>query len=265
MGLYLILDECFSYIHGGAWRDPHITASSFQTTMDLLLSSPSNISQKIAGYASIDYRLSPHDAYPQDRSTTPSYELRDAKHPDHIIDVLHALVSLQQKHRFGNRYLLVGHSCGATLAYQVAMPNHWTASIMMPSPEPPLAILGVEGIYDIPALLESFAHIPIYSTFITSAFGSDPEVWRTASPAADQRIERPDLVAMLAHSRDDELVDWKQVDLMQQRLHGEKGLSVKEVLQLKGLHQEVWQQGTELARAIEEAVQVTLERGTTTI
>ena len=44
---------------------------------------------------------------------------RSSVHPDHIHDVQAAVRYLQQKYEIGRNYVLVGHSCGATLAWQV--------------------------------------------------------------------------------------------------------------------------------------------------
>jgi hypothetical protein len=75
----------------------------------------------IAGYASIDYRLSAHPAYPQDAGNTPKTSLREARHPDHLDDVCSAIVFLMDKFDFGSNYILVGHSCGASLSFQAVM------------------------------------------------------------------------------------------------------------------------------------------------
>lgn len=248
------------HLHGGAWRDPSINAlNSFVPTLHHLLNPPESqsalpdsVSSRIAGYASLNYRLSPHPLYPQDRRTTSTFELRDAKHPDHIRDVLTGLRHLQREYGFGGRYVLVGHSCGGTLAWQVATglqvqwPYHDGKVLgheakLESNPilqrfqdvERPLAIISICTIYDLPRLVATFHDLPIYREFTTTAFGADEAVWRDISPtylardwerkvngdeegAGRRRGARTEgvEVAVLAHSRTDGLVDWSQLEAM---------------------------------------------------
>ncbi|KAI7206892.1 hypothetical protein KC333_g9506, partial [Hortaea werneckii] len=225
------------YIHGGAWRDPEIDSTSFVQAQNLLLQSR-EIDQ-IAGFASINYRLSPYPSHPHSPSD-PSDPARNAHHPDHLNDILDALRHLQDTFSFGTRYLLVGHSCGATLAFQAAMMQHQhhhhqqSNSSPLTSPDavvvpPPLALLAIEGLYDLPALVAYHSDSPIYQHLITNAFGPNPQDWTRASPTTlsttsptqlphhhhQQQATQtwPNLI-VLAHSRQDELVEWQQVDLM---------------------------------------------------
>ncbi|KAI7463581.1 hypothetical protein KC351_g15826 [Hortaea werneckii] len=170
------------YIHGGAWRDPDIDSTSFLQTQHLLCQSR-EIDQ-IAGFASINYRLSPYPSHPTSPSD-PADPARNAHHPDHLTDVLDALRHLQDTFGFGTRYLLVGHSCGATLAFQAAMMQLPSSSPPASLVTPPLALLAVEGLYDLPALLSHHASdpSPIYQHLISNAFGPNPSDWAAASPA----------------------------------------------------------------------------------
>jgi acetyl esterase/lipase len=244
------------YIHGGAWCDPRQDLRSFDPAREILLRSPSI--SKITAFASINYRLSPHSIEPQD----PDDPTRNAIHPDHIQDVLSALAQLQQTYKFGERYILVGHSCGATLAFQVAMDRHWkqsaSAEEVKPELSPPLAILAIEGIYDIPALVEYNRKEPYYRTFVTNAFGPDEGVWQAASPtSADLNTSWPSgRLVVIAHSREDELVEWQQVDLVLESLQKQDFNTESEsrrmkLLELSGTHDQVWKEGAEVARAIE--------------
>lgn len=218
----------------------------------------------------MNYRLSPHSEFPSD---DPS---RTAKHPDHINDILDAIRYLQAEYQFGYRYIIVGHSAGATLAMQAAMSQAWRRT--GPNGEPaapevtlPVSILGVCGIYDIPQLLASHSH-PAYREFITSAFGEQThdgcDVWAAASPV-NREFTRDFWLGgryvLLAHSVDDELVERKQVENMKdvlvergwvERDHGSAGAERSfDVLELSGAHNEVWEKGHELARAIETCLQ----------
>jgi acetyl esterase/lipase len=254
------IQECgvwIVYIHGGAWCDPDQDATTFNPAQNILLRSPS-ISH-IAGFASINYRLSPHSIKAQD----PDDPARHATHPDHIYDVLSALAQLQQMYTFGQRYILIGHSCGATLAFQVAMGRHWeqarTVKMVQHEVAPPLVILGMAGIYDIPSMVEYNRKEPYYRTFVTSAFGHDEEVWREVSPtSADLNTSWPSgRLIVIAHSRDDELMEWQQVDLVLDSLR-KQGFQTDELesrrtklLELSGTHDQIWKEGIEVARAIE--------------
>lgn len=244
-----------SYIHGGAWRDPTITADSFEKTENILRASPH---LPIAGYASISYRLSPHPNHPQDVEETPTESLRTAKHPDHIRDVEAALAFLQNTYAFGDKYILVGHSCGATLAFQAVMgavAGHREvrfnggvndcgagAETIPSSPGPlppaltsqPTAIVGVSGIYDLRKLRDDHPGIDAYREFIEDAFGADELLWDTVSPAqmiGSRGVEggwKGGRLAILAHSMDDELVDQGQLDVMYEALRGwERGKATR--------------------------------------
>ncbi|KAJ6036229.1 hypothetical protein N7540_000508 [Penicillium herquei] len=280
------------YIHGGAWRDPTIKSDSFDATSKILRSSPG---LPISGIASISYRLSAHPNHPQDELETPANEFRNAKHPDHIRDVEAALAFLQNTYNFGPRYILVGHSCGATLAFQAVMgaiASHREQSFsgganddgagaqvsMSPGPLPPklsaqpAAIVGVAGIYDLRRLQEAHREIGAYREFIEGAFGNDVMLWDGVSPAqmvGSRGVEggwKTGRLVVLAHSKDDGLVDEGQVLEMKEALRGweqkpaqipVRELSTRErrvqMLSLEGGHDELWSQGEELARAIKYA------------
>lgn len=250
------------YVHGGAWLAPDQSSADFDKAQQLLLDSP--IVEHIAGFASINYRLSAapwHPKYP----SNPADPARNARHPDHINDVLAAILHLQETYRFEDRYLLVGHSCGACLALQVAMKRYWGQQYeSTPALElnvvPPLAILGIEGLYDLPALVEWHSDRPFYHDFVAAAFGPDKAAWKTVSPtSADFKNTWEDgKLVVIAHSREDELVEWEQPELVMKSLHAQgfqdSGSRRTKLLEMKGKHDQVWQDGDEVARAIEFTV-----------
>lgn len=174
-----------------------------------------------------------------------------------------AVSFLQQKYRFRERYILVGHSCGATMAFQCVMSG--VAKGLVAAGQP-TAILGVAGIYDLSLLRDKHSHILAYQDFIEGAFGKDEMgVWDAVSPA---RVKGEDGVetgweggrlAVLARSVDDELVDSSQVEAMGETLAywekaGSQGKRKVVVLPLHGTHDDAWKKGEELARAITVAL-----------
>lgn len=247
----------------------------------MLLTHPSlkNTANQVAGYASLNYRLSPHSDFPQDRRRTADYEIRDALHPDHINDVLSALRDLQRRHGFGERYLLLGHGVGATMALQVAMGRRWGKEGPVPKGteekqegeiKPPIAIIGIDGIYDLPLLRNRHISLRRYQMMIEGAFGNDEAMWAAAGPAGWTQYRsswREGRLLMLVHSREDELVDWSQVEAMErcwsERQEGEeKGGECPLVLrEIRGRHAEIWEKGSGMAGCIAEAVGMLKLRG----
>ncbi|KIW83528.1 hypothetical protein Z517_02773 [Fonsecaea pedrosoi CBS 271.37] len=271
------------FVHGGYFRDPTVTSSSFYPALDYLVSGKGNghrhlhnplkhdehvpaVAPYIAGYASLNYRLSPHqDKAPQDPNKTPAYELRNAKWPDHIHDVLTAIAHLQNKYGFGERYLLVGHSVGATMAMLSTIAAHRSFSkgdsSELPKIEPPMAVLGVSGIYDYPLIHESFSD---YIGLTRNAIPNEADDV-LASPARYNAKDYVDgwaaagtkkRVLVIAHSKDDGWVDWKQVEAMQKVFAGSESAINCTVIELKGQHNDIWEKGTELARAIAQTVDI---------
>ncbi|KAL2832089.1 Alpha/Beta hydrolase protein [Aspergillus cavernicola] len=250
-------------IHGGAWRDPSQTSSSYLTpALNILSSSPSSessIQNKIIGYASISYRLSPHPSYPQDPSTESPNTLRAASHPDHISDVIGALSVLEERYKIGNRYILVGHSCGATLAFQAVM-RSVSYSFSSQAYPLPVAILGMAGIYDLRKLRDAHKDISAYQEFIEGAFGADEVGWDAASPGVvrgEEGVEGWDegRVVVLAHSEGDGLCDVAQSEGMRRSLgewdkDRERGEREVHFLSIEGEHDEAWEKGGELAKGI---------------
>ncbi|PVH73000.1 hypothetical protein DL98DRAFT_563337 [Cadophora sp. DSE1049] len=241
------------YIHGGAWWRPMITASSFSLTVQHLLSAPS-LNSRITGYASINYRLSTPPPLPQFAQLVEADNpARNIKHPAHLYDVVSAIKYLQKMYDFTDNYVFAGHSCGATLAFQISN----NAGI-----EPPAGILGVEGIYDLGRLRDDHKDIAMYQYFTESAFGSDEAAWALASPMTQTSEsgyvwEKAKVVA-LAQSDEDELVNISQEEVMLQKvcsspLQGRKDIAI----QLTGKHDEIWREGekeTQLKVAIEQVV-----------
>lgn len=230
---------------------------------NIISSPPSEISgSSIRGLASIDYRLSPHPDMPQDPAAIPGSELRVAQHPDHIEDVWSALQFLVDHHGLTEDYILIGHSAGATLAFQLlmgkdALPGRAPPPHTVPLPK---AVIGVSGIYDLVGIDERNAG---YTDFITSAFGSEKSCWRRSSPAlymSNFATNWPSRkLALLAWSEQDSLIDEPEIDSMSAKLirDGVKPVVLKD---LTGDHDDVWKEGAQLRRLIVDALKILEDR-----
>ncbi|CAK7263105.1 Kynurenine formamidase [Sporothrix epigloea] len=273
----------FIYIHGGAWRDPCCLTDTAVPAINRLLSSdPAYVdSGRIAGFASIGYRLSPHPRFPQDPETTPADKLRVAQHPHHIDDVRTGLAALAEDggntgspadYIAHDRYIVYGHSCGAFLAFQL-----WNEEIVGRDRLPP-CIVGLEGIYDLRGFVERGGNpehgggpdtdfAAVLAEIAQGAFGRDQDVWDRASPArydfskvggskaAKGQIAR---LAIVASSPEDELVDGGEIDSMEKALQAgaahNSSLVYMALRDVRGRHDEVHEDGREVARILTEAV-----------
>jgi kynurenine formamidase len=245
-----------SYIHGGAWRDPRLTAADFQPSVDRIRMAGSFIDETVQGFVSIDYRLSPHPEFPQD-SATPSSDLRVAQHPDHIQDIRSALDFVQTKYDISDNYVLVGHSAGATLAFQLLMGDSVLAGQPLQEVLLPKAIIGISGIYGLVDI--DTRHDGQYAGFISAAFGEDKAKWATASPVqfnGNFREKWPNgALIMLAWSPEDTLIDEPEIDNMTTKLRND-GIRTEVCKTLVGDHDDVWRNGRQLARLVEGSLRL---------
>ena len=153
--------------------------------------------------ASVNYRLSP-----------------SIKHPGHQEDVTAALQYM--KDRYGmEEFVLVGHSAGACLAFQCAS---------VPGCR---AVVGVEGIYDLPELVEEY---PKYRDFVEEAFGEDNVVWRKASPTNIILDVSTPLTVQLVQSTQDKLLSRRQTELMFSALQSKGNITLQDIAWIKGSH-----------------------------
>lgn len=153
-----------------------------------------------------------------------------------------------------------------------------------PMPPPltaqPTAIVGVAGIYDLRRLRDMHSDISAYAEFIEGAFGTDELLWDGVSPAqmaGSRGVEggwKSGRLAVLAHSKEDELVDESQMIAMEESLkrweRAAAQIPVQElsdrnrrvrVLPISGAHDEAWQRGDQLAYAIIYALEQLREMG----
>lgn len=239
------------FLHGGAWNDPAQDKTEPRLAIENLLSSPDHkhMVEQIAGFASINYGLSPRPDQPNDAAE------RNFMHPKHLEDALEGIKFVAREYEM-HRWMIIGHSCGATMLFQLAMKLLPTekggSSGFGPSVNKPVALCGLEGIYDLPLLVENHKEISYYAKFATNAFGPNQAQWIKVSPrnGDPQTILEDTKVCVIGHSREDELVEWPQVDVMMDRLRSaDKDQKVK-LLMLKGKHDEIWRLGTGLEKAI---------------
>lgn len=244
--------EVHSFIHGGAWRDPDIDSMSFAQPAIQILSS-GDLHKSICGFASINYRLSPYQNHSSNPSS-PDDPSRNAKHPDHVVDLSMALAFLDKKYNISRGYLLVGHSAGATLAFQI---QEQCEGLKIPQP---LGILGVSGIYDLEELIKTHNTMPVYKQLVINAFGEDQNVWKNASPTSSMQpaVWEKAKALVLAHSAADELVDICQPKLMFKRVRKTfESIGCADniyLVEASGFHDEIWKEGHELARLVGEAL-----------
>ncbi|KAL7797533.1 Alpha/Beta hydrolase protein [Trichoderma ceciliae] len=243
------------FVHGGGWRDPRNTLYDFVPSIKHMLSLADVPRSAVRGFASLDYRLSPHPQFHQDPASTPASEMREAEHPLHVQDVLSALRFLDAEYGIGNDYLLIGHSAGGTMAHQVIM-NSDASCGWGPAAPLPAALIGISGVYDLRGLVDR--HGGVYNEFVTRAFGPDKQVWDAASPArfagnyTTIGPRQPRLI-ILAASAEDTLIDMPELDAMEARLI-EDGIAPVVIRNLSLEHDQIWEDGTQIAALVADAV-----------
>ncbi|KAM3512828.1 hypothetical protein MY11210_003533 [Beauveria gryllotalpidicola] len=240
------------FIHGGAWRDPRNKPTDFAPSIRHLITAGA-LPDAVRGFISIDYRLSPYqEEFPQCLDQTPSTEQRIAQHPDHVHDVRSAMDFLSQRFDLADKYILVGHSAGAMLAFQLFMSNaQWQPQSPVSLPKP-AAIIGISGIYDLVNLNRRFDGN--YTGFISNAFGEDEDVWMQASPAQydgsfGQALLPCGTPLWLAISPNDGLLDLAETEAMAEKLRAD-GFQPTIVNDLHGEHDFVWQDGAQVATLV---------------
>ncbi|KAI9188627.1 Alpha/Beta hydrolase protein [Polychytrium aggregatum] len=183
------------YIHGGAWRGGNKSQFEFLGRFFASRNIPT---------ACVTYRLSVKN------------DPESPRHPVHVEDCAKAIAWLSQPNAAfaafapPTKLYLCGHSAGGQITGLLHLDPHFLESLggkaLWSSVK---GIIGVEGIYDIPALI---ARWPSYIDFIDMAFTSDVEVWKKGSPQFYTLPSEgyPLTKYLVIHSTDDELVDLDQ-------------------------------------------------------
>ncbi|KAE9376755.1 alpha/beta-hydrolase [Stipitochalara longipes BDJ] len=240
------------YIHGGAWRDPKVDSRSFAPAVEVL--SNSSLKDSIAGFASVNYRLSPYPSHPMDPSS-PDNKARNVHYPAHLMDVSCALLYLDDKYKINDRYIVAGHSAGACLAFEL---NDWfLPGTQLPQPA---CVLGISGIYDLEAFIDAHSEIPAYRTLIENAF-PDKNLWEEASPNKSDLSKTAKWqnakAVIVSHSDEDELVEKAQASYMLKRARIAPSANEKVYfLPATGAHDEIWESGHILAGLITKSIKI---------
>lgn len=256
-----LLPRYLVHVHGGAWRDPQLTSRSIEPAVAHAFCSTDE-SPPIIAIASINYTVSefpthptlPYDAVKDDHSDP----AREAVHPQHVSDVLHGLDLLRSLGLTNQSYILLGHSCGACLIFQAILepPRHYGLEHIPEAPRP-AALLGLNGLYDLPELVNGLgaAHEHLrdeYEILLSHAFGADKGKWPAASPtrfdpgeiAKRVRDDNAPRLVMLDQSPEDQLVPMNQMQRLEAALTEVSGLRVVEGHRCSGAHAAPWEQGT---------------------
>lgn len=259
------------HVHGGAWRDPQLTAASIEPTVAYAFSAFDSSSQ-ITAIASLNYTISEFPSHPtlpydsvKDNHSDPT---REAVHPQHVKDVLNALSLLGSFGLTERSYILSGHSCGACLAFQAILqpPTYYGLENVADAPCP-AAILGLNGLYDLPALVDglgsSHEHLRgDYEVLLSYAFGTDKNKWAVASPArfdpaaVSERVREgkvPQLI-LLDESMEDQLVPFNQLERFEADLSKSEELSVIRGHRCSGKHAAPWEQGVMIWESIQDTL-----------
>ncbi|MEV0403735.1 hypothetical protein [Actinoallomurus sp. NPDC050550] len=277
------------HIHGGAWRDPRLTSASIEPAVAHAFSGGVLAGEEqapVTAIASLNYTVSqfdypappfmadppvPYDAI-RDGHADPA---REAVHPQHVGDVLHGLAVLGSLGLTSGSYILSGHSCGACLAFQAILqpPRHYGLG-HLPEPPCPGALLGLSGLYDLPALATldglgaSHAHLrDDYELFLSRAFGTDQGTWPDVSPARFDpaviagRIREGNAprLAVLDQSTEDQLVPMNQKDRLTAALANVAGLRVAQGRRLTGRHAAPWEEGIMIYQSLLDTLRLLRE------
>jgi kynurenine formamidase len=263
------------HIHGGAWRDPRLTSASIEPAVACAFAGEEPA--PVSAIASLNYTVSQFNYAAPPLMTDPPVRYdairsnhadpaREAVHPQHLSDVLHGLDLLGSLGLTSGSYILSGHSCGACLALQSVLkpPAHYGLGYL-PEPPCPAALLGLNGLYDLPALATadglgaSHAYLrDDYELFSSRAFGMDKNGWRDASPASfDPAViagrvregNAPRLV-VLDQSAEDQLVPVNQKDRLAANLAMVTGLRIAQGHRLTGTHAAPWEQGVMICQSL---------------
>lgn len=218
------------FIHGGAWIDPNNTPNDFESLCKKMLAMDGG---EHLGMYGIEYRLSP-----------------GVKHPTHLYDVVENLYRLVEEKGIDS-IQLVGHSVGATLAWQVATcsgDQHLGNENRLRAVQSKLrAVWLLDGIYSVDQLLQEY---PTYNYFVSQAF----EPSNQFEEPSESIKKMGDIEVHLVHSYQDELLSLRQTQYMCGLLQRHR-LPFTLYLDDLGMHNQVYS-NAKLARYIVNNVKI---------
>ena len=178
------------HIHGGAWRDPHLSANSIEPQVALAFLEPTQ--SPLVAICSINYTLAKFPNHPDDpydpELDCQADPAREGVHPQQVADTMRSLVFLRSIGLEDHSYILTCHSCGSCIAFQsILQPPSFYGLSDAYTPPCPAAIVSLNGLYDLPALVneQDVGHKHLgadYRTMIGNVFGDDEESWALLSP-----------------------------------------------------------------------------------
>lgn len=222
------------FIHGGAWIDEKNTPNDFKQLCKTILEL-SNGMPRFSMY-SIDYRLSPQ-----------------VKHPTHIHDVIENLYKLITEFKITS-FQLLGHSVGATLAWQVCTCNCVLFPFKAKLDVVQSRLTGiylVDGIYSLVELLDEY---PSYNYFVSQAFNDSDKDFEEIKLSIDRLPSHISSIHLL-HSYNDELLTLRQTRYISTLLQ-EAHLPFTAHFSDMGLHNDVYS-NAKLANYILNSVKFT--------
>lgn len=175
----------------------------------------------------------------------------------------------------GGEWIACGHSVGGTMAVMVGMDGKevpsrkdgWEGGIWgrEGGMDGLKAIVTLEGIYDFTACRDAHPELrDMYNAFTTGAFGPEGERgWERGDILGCGRGFRDGVeVVVVGHSREDELVEWEQgrrlVGVLEEGQR--KGGEVVRLVEVEGTHAQVVRDGVAVARCVDVAIGVLVEK-----
>ncbi len=261
------------HVHGGAWRDPHVTAASVEPSVALAFEKERTV-HELDAIVSLNYTVTKFPSHPDDPydpdAANHSDPAREAVHPQHVHDVLSGLTLLRGLGMKDNSYVMSGHSCGACLAFQIALQTPAFYGIHdVEEPVTPAALIGLNGLYDLPNLVYSLdpAHEALgseYRTMLSNAFGKDEDLWAAVSPsrfdpgqiARRLKAGRAPGILLLDQSEDDQLVPMNQLEQLDETMRLVEGMTVVRGTRARGYHALPWESGEILWNSVHDTLDV---------
>jgi kynurenine formamidase len=260
-------------VHGGAWRDPELTATSIEAAVAHAFSSGDE-SMPITAVASSTTRSPSSRRIPPSRTTPVKTITRtrpEALHPQHVSDVLRVCVcSVVRAHRRVLRAIRPQLRRLPCVPSRAPVGHYGLDDIRDASS--PAALICINGLYDLPELEDgigaSHQHLrDAYVTLLSHAFGADRTSWSCASPARFDpetiarrvRDSQAPALVVLDQSAEDQLVPMNQKERFEANLSKVNGLRVVTGRRCTGKHAAPWEEGLMIWQSVRDMMRLLLE------